>query len=432
MSSDLDVDRLIAECASEPAVAVVPIAQQPAGPFRSVTGVSLGSSSAQPGSQHLHEASRQWASRPADQRFWTLEEMAARTREYAVNSREIATSLTRLEVIAAGDDLRMTCPSFGSAEFSHWSFGQLCVRTGAPAAYLRSLPAEHTANLLNYHLHRDFEATANVLLTGSSVRAFLSGQYSRIWNHEILERLKNAQTNGWRVPPARPAGNDDPRTRQATEADCLRDNQWSALAIKPGDWIAPAGLYASDHDCFAFMVNEDSRIDDGSEGGLSRGFFVSNSEVGAGAFKLTAFMYRHVCGNHIVWDASNVTEVRLVHRGNADQRFGRELAVELRKYATASAAEDKRLVAAAMRFEIGNSKDDVLDALFGKKIATREKLEIAFALAGYESDQCRNQFSPRSAWGMVQGLTRLSQATQFADERVELDRAAGRILALVS
>jgi hypothetical protein len=191
-------------------------------------------------------------------------------------------------------------------------------------------------------------------------------------------------------------------------------------------------LYASDHDCFAFMVNEDSRIDDGSDGGLSRGFFVSNSEVGAGAFKLTAFMYRHVCGNHIVWDASNVTEVRLVHRGKADQRFGHELAVELRKYATASAAEDQRLVAAAMRYEIGHSKDEVLDALFGKKIATREKLEIAFVLANYESDQCRNQFSPRSAWGMVQGLTRLSQTTNFADERVELDRAAGRILALVS
>ena len=44
--------------------------------------------------------------------------------------------------------------------------------------------------------------------------------------------------------------------------------------------IAPAGIYASDHDMFAFLVNEEYRIDDGSDGGLARGFFVQNSEVG--------------------------------------------------------------------------------------------------------------------------------------------------------
>jgi len=45
--------------------------------------------------------------------------------------------------------------------------------------------------------------------------------------------------------------------------------------------ISPAGIYASDHDMFSFLVNEEYRIDDGSDGGLARGFFVQNSEVGA-------------------------------------------------------------------------------------------------------------------------------------------------------
>jgi hypothetical protein len=37
--------------------------------------------------------------------------------------------------------------------------------------------------------------------------------------------------------------------------------------------------------------------------------------------------------------------------------------------------------------------------------------------------------NPRSVWGYVQGLTRLSQSTPYQDERFTLDRAAGRLLA---
>ena len=77
--------------------------------------------------------------------------------------------------------------------------------------------------------------------------------------------------------------------------------------------IAPAGLYASDHDCFAFMVNESVTVDDGSDGGLCRGFFVSNSEVGAASLKFTS-LYRSVCGNHIVWGAKQAQERHCPHR----------------------------------------------------------------------------------------------------------------------
>ena len=35
---------------------------------------------------------------------------------------------------------------------------------------------------------------------------------------------------------------------------------------------------------------------------------------------------------------------------------------------------------------------------------------------------------PRTAWGMANGLTRLSQSLPYADERVALDRAAGKVL----
>jgi hypothetical protein len=39
--------------------------------------------------------------------------------------------------------------------------------------------------------------------------------------------------------------------------------------------------------------------------------------------------------------------------------------------------------------------------------------------------------NPRSIWGYVQGLTRLSQRTSWQDERFALDRAASRLLTTI-
>ena len=60
--------------------------------------------------------------------------------------------------------------------------------------------------------------------------------------------------------------------------------------MKLGDLIAPAGIYASDHDMFAFMVNEDARIDDGSDEGIdvARGGTVRRG--GQGAVDSAAFV----------------------------------------------------------------------------------------------------------------------------------------------
>lgn len=35
---------------------------------------------------------------------------------------------------------------------------------------------------------------------------------------------------------------------------------------------------------------------------------------------------------------------------------------------------------------------------------------------------------PGSVWGIVGGLTRLSQQSEYADKRVEIDQAAGKVL----
>jgi hypothetical protein len=43
-----------------------------------------------------------------------------------------------------------------------------------------------------------------------------------------------------------------------------------------------------------------------------------------------------------------------------------------------------------------------------------------------------HEANPRSVWGYVQGLTRLSQRTPWQDARFSLDQAASRLIATVN
>lgn len=393
---------------------------------------------------NLYAAAKQWASRPADERFWTLEDARDTCKAYADTATEQTIDLGRAAVAAVnGTDVGLVLPDgAGVAKLTHWSFGQLCRRANAPADYLRRLPAALASQCVRAGIKaacgdEPDQTKALVHANGTTVlRSVTSEKYTRFWNWEVFDRLVPMQADGWRVPPARPSAADDPRARPATAADCL-DVRMAGLGIRPGAMIAPAGIYASDHDLFAFLVNENNRIDDGSDGGLSRGFFVSNSEVGAAALKVTCFHYRHCCSNHIVWDASNVVEISVRHVGDVGGRFQVELAGAVQKYLTASAKEETERVAAARRLVLGATKDEVLDAVFKALSGNRraglpsginlKQIGAAYDLAETHSD---TDGSPRTVWGYVNGMTRLSQQTGYADDRNFLDRAASAVLAL--
>lgn len=384
---------------------------------------------------NLYQASRQWQARPADERFWNLQDMLTACQYHRDSAATATIQTNRLTAIADNStgDVLLSGPTGAQARLTHWAFGQLANRVGAPADYLRSLPADMAAQNLTYGLSQaadDSQSRALFHKNGSLVcRCVTSEQYSRIFNADVISRLLPLSEQGWRVPPARPAMHDQPGARPATAADVLSAEHSFGLSVKIGDMIAPAGLYASDHDMFAFMVNEDVRIDDGTDAGLARGFFVTNSEVGAAALKFTRFLYRHCCGNHICWGAEQVREIRIIHRGRADHRYRSQLIAELREYADSSAVEDENRIKATKRCVLGNTKDEVLDLLFGKRILPRRDLLAAYEMAETESAENRAG-SPKTAWGFAQGITRLSQNTPFADERNKLDRAGGKVLEL--
>ena len=378
---------------------------------------------------NLVTAAKNWMVRPADQRFWTLSELLTRTKQYAEESKVKTLSLSNCTIEAESDgDLSLIGPERkGKAQFQHYSFGQFANLCEAPASYLRSLPAPLAAQCLNNGLAK-IEGNSTVLFHqngGLHVRCITSDRYQRIWNYEIAQLATYLEQDGWMTPPARPCGLPGVPTRLATDADVLHKSAHKSLGIRVGDPISPAGLYASDHDCFIFQVNEDKAIDGGDGEQLYRGVFWSNSEVGQAKFKATMFLYETCCGNHIVWGAKTIGEISIRHTGQARAMFSDAMR-EIEVRSNRAASEDTNRILAAKQKMLGDTKEKVIEYVYGRKLGlSQTECENAYVLAErHEQDHGRN---PRSAWGFASGLTRLSQQN-YADKRDSMDRAAGKLL----
>lgn len=390
-------------------------------------------------SSNLMAAHSQWADRPADERFWTLGDMMQATELARLNASTARKPLSELDTVAVGDEVALrNRVAQKNVRISHYAFGQLCGIAGAPAAYLRSLPAEIAAPALSTGLARRalHDDTVKDLLFqkngGITLRAALSSKYDRVWDADVCEMLVGLGEHGWRAPAGLVpwGGQYKGPTRRATAADILPGQ----INIHAGDEIAPSGLYASDHDMFAFLVAPDRVVEDGAGGALMRGIFVRNSEVGDASLSVTFFLMQAVCGNHIVWNATGVHEIRLAHIGkNTLGRAAAQFAMQLRQYANAADAE-AGVIRQARNLVLGQSKADCLEAIFkyakGHNLPlTRERISSALDVAADHESWYGN---PRTLWAAVAGLTHDSQSSRYADDRNVVDRAAGKLLTMAS
>ena len=95
--------------------------------------------------QRVGRVSSEWFSRPADERFLSLSELHATVHGRAERSVTRTVESRAVRVEASRDDAeRLSLVLPGRADPvapTHWSFGQLAGLVGAPAGYLRQLPA---------------------------------------------------------------------------------------------------------------------------------------------------------------------------------------------------------------------------------------------------------------------------------------------------
>lgn len=394
-------------------------------------------------SREMMQASTQWGARPNEERFWTVAEMLQATREVRRNSIE-KMSMPGLLKMGTTEDGKLAVVNLETGKHAiptphaRKQLARLCNMGGA-AEVFDQMPVELASQNYQWGLtnRAEKEHRTKLLLCGVEddivLRAFTGEGYARIWHDDIVEQCSIlVDHNGWRVPPARPCNTDASRVRKATEQDIIDygNDGFGGLSVRVGDEIGPAGLYfgPSTPELFVFLVLVDQNKTLEVPGGraLNRFVMLSNSEVGDRSFTVTGGMFDAVCGNHIIWGAQDVWEVKLRHVGQAVERAAEALEVKVFEYQEKDLSEDMERVEKARTFLLGEDKETVVDAVF-KKLRLAGKNVIA---QGYERAEQVGVYGPaNSAWGLASGMQEIAQEQGSIYKQQEINEAAGRVLA---
>lgn len=352
----------------------------------------------------LMQAATELFVRPEDECFPNLSELYAYV--YNRSKQELSSTINLRETarfVESDGEIALQIGNGNPIALTNYSAEQICGDLKIPFKYLNELPIDLALDNLNCGLARFRRERESVLLLSPreddySLRTITSDLYTRIYDHEVVKYLLDNLGDEWRIAPT-----------------------WEGL---------DRGLYAGDRDMFIFLINGGSYVEDGwGNSSLHRGFFVRNSEVKACSLEITTFLHRGICGNHIVWGAEGVTNTRIRHVGDAVDKF-REAMRDLLAFTDSSAHKDLEDIERAKRARLGATKDEVVDkirSMFRSGCLGKKLLEEAYDLAmAFDEDA-------RVAWGMSNGLTRLSQDKfpAYQNKRAEIDRFAGLLLTKV-
>jgi hypothetical protein len=374
---------------------------------------------------HSLMAFNQWANRPSDQCYHSLEDLYLATKQRAAFSHAEEAQLADCHVVGEGESLEVIIPGFDKPTMlTNLGFGQLCTELGIPAGYMRKLPGELVQQNLNHALGkvRERRDMAMIEAAGSGavfdpkshsfyhrtdtnqIQAVTSTSYSRVFDHELVEIMQSV----------------------TAEAD--------APFFAPKDWNGNvSGLYASDRDVWMYMIDGGSLVEGPCERDkLYRGIILSNSEVRVKTVIGRSFMFRVTCGNLQIWGMEDLEEISIVHRGKARQHVRDILIPRLRQFVNADtrAAVSKALEAAnttKLPWSVSEKLEDFIswarEPLKGVKFS-RKEVCAAVEAAIREEGRCE------SIWDLVNGFTAVARDIKFAGESANLSARAGRLMAL--
>ena len=158
---------------------------------------------------NVDRVSSEWFSRPDDERYLSLDQLFASDKGRAERSRTRTVESAAIRVEAHRDNpekLDLVLPGADEPIApTHWSFGQLSSLVGAPAAYLRQLPAPLAGINLQYGLtnHRSEQIKTMEVADGRTELRAVTGPAARAGRPPCGSR--NARS---REMPARSSGSD--------------------------------------------------------------------------------------------------------------------------------------------------------------------------------------------------------------------------------
>src|SRR5215475_3812214 len=299
---------------------------------------------------------------------------------------------------------------------THWSFGQLASLIGAPAAYLRELPAPLAGINLQYGLtsHRAELVKTLELEDGRvELRAVTGPDYGRIYDHELVTAVQRVAGDGtgdtrWKVPGVL----DWSTSIYNPRADVTRDT---------------TTLYASDRDVFLFLVDdlnpiEAGRLPDGSPDLYFRGFYCWNSEVGAKTLGIASFYLRAVCQNRNLWGVEDFEEITIRHSKYASSRFAHEAAPALLNFANSSPMPFVNGIRAARERIVARTDEERTEFLRKRGFSKAETAKVIEAVLAEEGRP------PESIFDFVQGITAVARDKPHQDARLDMEAKAKKLM----
>ncbi len=370
--------------------------------------------------RNIGRVSSEWFSRPDDEKFLSLTELydSVRSRADRATTRVVESKSVRVEarsedperlsLIVPGDD-RPVAPT-------NWSFGQLSSLVGAPASYLRTLPAALAGINLQHGLlsHRGEQVKMLQTEDGrTELRAVTGPDYGRIWDHELVGAVMKIAGDGvsdtrWKVPGVL---------------------DWSSMRYNPYVDVSleTTTLYASDRDVFLFLVDdthpiEAGKLPNGDPDLYFRGFYCWNSEVGSKTLGMATFYLRAVCMNRNLWGVENFEEISIRHSKFAANRFAHEAAPALETFADSSPLTFVQGIRAA-RERIVARKDDDREAFLRKRgFSKSDTAKIIATVLDEEGHPAA------SLYDFVQGITAVARGKTHQNDRLEFEGKARKLL----
>ncbi|PDT65083.1 DUF932 domain-containing protein [Bradyrhizobium ottawaense] len=370
--------------------------------------------------ERVGRVSSEWFSRPADERYLSLSDLYAAVHRRTERSRTRTVESAAIRVEAGRDDaerLGLLLPgSDAPIAPTHWSFGQLASLVGAPAAYLRQLPAPLAGINLQFGLssHRAEQVKTLEIEDGRvELRAATGPEYGRIFDVELVAAVQRIAGNG----------TGDTRFKVPGLLD------WSTGIYNPRVDISKdtTTLYASDRDVFLFLVDdlnpiEAGRLPDGSPDLYFRGFYCWNSEVGAKTLGMASFYLRAVCQNRNLWGVEDFEEIIIRHSKYAASRFAHEAAPALLNFANSSATPFVNGIKAARERIVARSDEDRTEFLRRRGFSKAETAKVIDTVLAEEGRP------PESVFDFVQGITAVARGKTHQDARLDLEARAKKLL----
>jgi len=374
--------------------------------------------------------SSQWFSRPDDQKFLTLDNMLSFKKNDAQRMTSRTVDTHKIQIVGEFDeanpsrgDLRIEYADDNNRDHvntpTNWSFGQLSQLSGAPAGYLKDLPAPLAADCiqwgLRYNRGRELVKVYGSQADGGDLRAATGPDYGRIYDWEILEPVKklvDASGGRWKVPGMMTGSRD-------------------GLAVYDPDvpvTMDTTTLFASDRDVFVFLVDDRNPIEvgklpNGEPDLMFRGFYAWNSETGSKTAGIAAMYLRGVCMNRNLWGVENFQEIKIRHTKFAPDRFAMEARPALESFAHGSTATFVEGVQAAKAAKIAHDDESRLEFL-SKRAGLSGRMAKA-ANARHLKEEGR---PVETVWDAAQAITAIARDIPHQDARIEVERKAGALL----